>query len=86
MDFSIFSSLISPMIVTGCLIVGYVIKNLYPNDEVNKYIPLIVCVLGIIFNVWAQHMFDFNTIMIGAASGLASTGTYEAFRNIIEKE
>lgn len=72
------------MIVIACLIVGYVLKNIYPNDEINKFIPLIVCGIGIICNVWALHTFDFTTVMIGAASGLASTGAYETFKNLIE--
>ena len=78
MDFKIFTNLISPIIMIACL-------NIYPNDKINRFIPLIVAVLGIIFNVWASCSFDFNTLMIGMASGLASTGMYEAFKNLIEK-
>ena len=85
MNFEIFTNLISPIIMIACLMVGYVLKNVCPNDKINRFIPLIVAVLGIIFNAWASCSFDFNTIMIGMASGLASTGMYEAFKNLIEK-
>ncbi len=85
MDLEVFTSLISPIIVIACLMIGYILKNIYPNDKINRFIPLIVAVLGIIFNAWALHTFDFNTVMIGMASGLASTGAYEAFKNLIEK-
>ena len=86
MDFTVFTSLISPIIVVACLIVGYVLKNICPNEQVNRYIPLIVCVIGIICNVWALQSFTFSTVVAGAASGLASTGTYETFKNLIEKK
>ena len=85
MNFEIFTNLISPIIMIACLMIGYILKNIYPNDKINRFIPLIVAVLGIIFNVWASCSFDFNTLMIGMASGLASTGMYEAFKNLIEK-
>lgn len=51
MNFSMFNNLVSPMIVLACLIVGYVIKNVYPKDEINRFIPLIVCILGILSSV-----------------------------------
>lgn len=51
MDFSMFNSLVSPIIVLACLIVGYIIKNVYPKDEINRFIPLIVCVLGILSSI-----------------------------------
>lgn len=51
MDVSLFTSLISPIIVIACLIVGYVIKNIVPNNEINKFIPLIVCSIGIVCNI-----------------------------------
>jgi hypothetical protein len=42
-------------------------------------------VLGAAFNMWATASFGFDIILSGAASGLASTGVYEAFKNLIEK-
>ena len=86
MDINLFTSLVSPMIVIACLIVGYVIKNIVPNNEINKFIPLIVCGIGIICNIWMLGTFDFSTVMVGAASGLASTGAYEAFKNLVENK
>jgi hypothetical protein len=50
-DLTLMSTLISPIIVLACLAIGYVIKNLIPNEDVNRFIPLIMLVLGIIFNV-----------------------------------
>ena len=83
-DLQIFTSLISPIIVIACLIVGYIIKNAVPSKIINKWIPLILAAMGIGLNCWFLGIFDFNTVMTGAASGLASTGLYESFRNILE--
>ncbi len=74
---------ISPIILVACLCIGFVIKHAIPNDTINKFIPLINLVLGVGFNVWATGVFDFQTCVIGGVSGLASTGLYEAFKNVI---
>ena len=86
LDINTFTNLVSPIIVIACLMVGYILKNICTNDEVNKFIPLIVAIIGVISNIWALQTVDFNTVMIGAASGLASTGVYEAFKNLIENK
>lgn len=83
-DLTIFTTLVSPIIIIGCLILGYVIKHAIPNNTINKFIPLILCFTGIILNVWSAGMFNFDTVIAGAASGLAATGAYEAFKNMIE--
>lgn len=76
------------LVVLGiCLCVGYVIKNFIPSDKVNKYIPLIMAVLGVIINIWASGWALTPEIVLGGlASGLASTGMYELFRNFINKQ
>lgn len=68
-----------------CLCVGYVIKNIIPTDKVNKFIPLIMALLGVILNVWLNEFaFTPEILLGGLASGLASTGAYEGFKNIKE--
>jgi hypothetical protein len=71
------------IIVLGiCLAVGYIIKNSL-NFISNKYIPLIMAVLGVILNVWInQWTFTPEILLGGLASGLASTGAFELVRNI----
>ena len=75
------------LIVTGiCLCVGYVIKHLIPTDSINKYIPLIMAVLGVFLNVWINAYTISPEILLGGlASGLASTGLHQAFKQFIEK-
>lgn len=74
------------IIVLICLCIGYIIKNLIPTDKINKYIPLIMGVIGLVLNIWINDFRLTPTILLGGLfSGLASTGLYEAFRNLIEK-
>ena len=75
------------VIVTAiCLCVGYVIKHIIPNDGVNRYIPLIMAVLGVLLNVWMNGFaFTPKILLGGLVSGLASTGLHQAFKQFIEK-
>lgn len=72
-----------PVIVGICLCIGYIIKNLIPSDKINKFIPLIMGVLGVILNFWINGTMTPTILLGGLFSGLASTGLYEAFRNLI---
>ena len=72
------------LIVIGiCMCVGFVLKNLIPSDKINKFIPLIMALLGVIINVWVNDFaFTPEILLGGLASGLASTGTYEGIKNV----
>lgn len=73
------------LVVLGiCLCVGYIIKHMIPNDKINRYIPLIVGVLGVLLNSWLNAWALSPEILLGGlASGLASTGLHEAYKNLI---
>ena len=73
------------LIVVGiCLCVGYVLKNLVPGDKVNRFIPLIMLVLGTFINVWLNAFaFTPEILLGGMASGLASTGMHQMFNQFI---
>jgi hypothetical protein len=50
----------------------------------NRYIPLIMAIVGTILNVWINGWSITPEILLGGmASGLASTGTHELVRNIV---
>lgn len=71
-----------PVIVGICLCVGYVVKTSVPID--NKYIPAINAILGLLLAVWIHfEAITPEVILSGMFSGLAATGLYEAFRNLI---
>lgn len=72
------------VVVAICLCVGYVLKNVVSTDKVNKFIPLIMAVLGIALNLWVSGFaFTPDVLLGGMLSGLASTGMYEAFHQFL---
>lgn len=82
MDF--ISEYISVIALVAALCVGYILKNLIPNEEVNKFIPLIAAVVGLVICLWeAGWIATPETVVMGIVSGLASTGLYEAFKQFI---
>ena len=82
-DVNVVLTLVSPMIVIGCWVLGFVLKNAVKTDRINPFIPLIVMVAGIICNIWSTGIFTYESVITGAVSGLASTGMYEAVSNIL---
>ena len=76
------------LIVLGiCLCAGYVIKHIIPSDNINRFIPLIMAVLGVVINTWLNGFaFTPEILLGGMASGLASTGMHQLFKQFIEKE
>lgn len=86
-DLSTISTYLVPSVVILCLLVGYIIKNLIPNDSINRFIPLIVGVLGVaatIFTAIATGVpITVDVVVSGLSSGLASTGLFEAYKNLL---
>ena len=72
------------IVVAICLCVGYVLKNLVPTDGINRFIPLIMAVLGVVLNMWLNAFAISPEILLGGlASGLASTGMHQLFKQFI---
>lgn len=73
------------IVMAICLAIGYIIKHFLPMD--NKWIPLIMGVLGVLLNTWVSGwMFTPEILLGGLASGLASTGAFELVRNMTKSE
>lgn len=72
-----------PIIVGICICIGYIIKNIIPTDKINRFIPLIMGLIGVLLNYWINNTFTAEILLGGLFSGLASTGLYEMFRNLI---
>ena len=86
MDISVLTQYFSIVVVGICVCVGYVIKNSLDFIP-NKYIPLIMLILGLVINVLMNlNGVNAEVILTGMFSGLASTGLYEMFRNIINNK
>lgn len=75
------------VVVLGiCLCVGYILKHLVPTEKINRFIPLIMGLLGVILNLWlSAWVFTPEVLLGGLASGLASTGLHQAVTNLIGK-
>ena len=75
------------VVVGICLCVGYILKNVIPSDKINKFIPLIMGVLGVILNVWFNNFaFTPEIVLAGLISGLASTGMHQLFTQFVKRE
>ena len=86
MDLTFLSKYAIPVIVGICLCLGFIIKYAIKTDKINRFIPLIMGVLGLGIAIWIEKSVTPEIILKGLFSGLASTGLYEAFRNIITKK
>ena len=74
------------IIIGVCLCVGYIVKNIIPNEKINRFIPLIAGIIGIVMSLWINGFaFSPEIILTGLVSGLASTGMHQIFKQFIEK-
>ncbi|RDY26302.1 holin [Romboutsia weinsteinii] len=83
MDLTFLQTFYIPTIVGICLCVGYVIKHSL-NFIPNKYIPLIMAVLGLALNIFINKTVTADIILGGMFSGLASTGLHQMFSQMIQ--
>lgn len=83
MDLSFLNEYLNLITIGICLCVGYVVKHSISKIP-NKYIPLIMAVLGVIVNAWINGFtFTPEVLLGGLFSGLASTGLHQAFKQIV---
>lgn len=68
-------SYMMPAVLLTCLFVGWMIKHCTPMP--NKYIPLIVMILGMLLAVWVKMEITLDVLLAGMASGLGSTGLHQ---------
>ena len=85
MDLTFLSEFCIPVIVGICVCVGYVIKTSIPTIP-NRFIPLIMAVLGLLLNIWISHGVDANIILAGLFSGLSSTGLHQLFKTLVNTQ
>ena len=82
MDMVEITNFISPIILVACLGVGYTLHTLN-NKILNSFLPIISASLGIVAAVRSFGVLDLQTVVTGLISGLASTGLYEALKNVL---
>lgn len=89
-DLSTISTMMMPTILILSLCVGYIVKNLIPNDSVNRFIPLIVGVVGLVAGVVSAITtgtpITLELVVGSLVSGLASVSVHEQFKNLLENK
>lgn len=83
-DLTFLSNYFVPVIIGICLCLGYGIKQV--TFVANKWIPIILMVVGLLVNIWLQHGISPDILLAGMFSGLASTGLHQAFKQLIERK
>lgn len=70
-----------------CLCIGFALKHAKIFDKFgNQYIPLVMLILGCIIAIVTNYPdITASIILTGMISGVASTGLYEMFRNLLNK-
>ena len=86
MDINFLSEYVVVLVLGICLCVGFILKHLVTTDKINRWIPLIMGLLGVALNVWIQGAFTPTVLLGGLFSGLASTGLHQVFKQLISKE
>ena len=82
MDLNILNDYLAVVVVGICLCVGYIIKTSL-NFIPNKYIPLMMGILGCILNVWICGSITPEVLLGGLFSGLTSCGLHQVFKQLI---
>ena len=82
----IFKDFFEIIIIGVCLCVGYIVKNIIPSEKANRFIPLIMGIIGVAMSVWQSGFcFSPDILLTGLISGLASTGMHQLFYQFINK-
>lgn len=71
-----FEDYLIPIITVGCMCVGFVMKKWLPTDD--KYIPTVLAILGAVSGA-ILFGFQYEGIVKGMLSGLASVGLHQLF-------
>ena len=86
MDLTFLTGLYIPAVLAVCLCTGYCIKHIaWLNRISNEYIPSILALLGAVLACADAGTITVPVLAAGAVSGLASTGLYEAFTQLIDR-
>ncbi len=72
-----------PIITIGCMCVGFVMKKWLPTDD--KWIPTVLLVLGAISGAILFGL-DYEGIVKGMLSGLASVGLHQVFYQFVKNK
>lgn len=83
MDITQITEYLDLLIIAAGLLVGYLIKHTPKVDSLTPYIPVIVSIVGAIIGV-ATKGLSVEVIIMGATSGLASTGLHQVYKQLLK--
>lgn len=86
MDVNFLGEYVVALVVGICLCVGFILKNLVTTDKIDRWIPLVMGILGVGLNIWIQAEVTPAVLLGGLFSGLASTGLHQVFKQLISKK
>lgn len=78
-----FENYLIPVIVVGCMCIGFVLKKWMPTD--NKWIPTILLFIGAISGAILFGL-DYEGIVKGMLSGLASVGLHQTVYQFVKNK
>lgn len=85
MDLTFLSDFVVVLVLGICLCLGYILKHVVPSERIDRWIPLIMGILGVALNIWIQATFTPEVLLGGLFSGLAATGLHQVFKQLINK-
>ena len=86
MEVNFLGEYVVALVVGICLCVGFILKNLVTTDKIDRWIPLVMGILGVGLNIWIQAEITPAVLLGGLFSGLASTGLHQVFKQLISKK
>lgn len=78
-----FENYLIPIITIGCMCVGFVMKKWLPTDD--KWIPTVLLILGAVSGAILFGL-DYEGVVKGMLSGLASVGLHQVFYQFIKNK
>ena len=77
---------IDPVIMLACLVIGYLWTTItVDGSKSRKFIPITMAILGALLSILVTRPITREVVLTGMVSGLASTGLYETFKQLIFK-
>ena len=81
MNIDFIDGMIMPIITAACLCIGFVMKKWMPTDD--KWIPTVLLVIGALSGL-VLFGFDYEGVVKGMVSGLASVGLHQSFYQLVK--
>jgi len=79
-----FLQYIAPVAMVICAVVCFIVKQAAQSEKLDRFIPLISAVLGLVIVAWANHAVSPEIVAQGLVSGLAATGCYELVKQFVQ--